>query len=643
MKQSLKYLLVFASFTLLFYSGFAQAGWWTWVKGDTSLSFDSSRYGIRGIPSPLNDPCGRYEPVEWTDQEGNFWIFGGTDKYYQKGFNDLWRYNPYTNEWTWMHGDTTYHNSNDSNNTTLPRFGTKGIAAPENTPGALWYGAQSWTDLNGNLWLYGGFGPDSFGDEGFMSALWKYDIKDNQWIWVHGSSKKNIYPVRGNIGIGASENTPGGRAECAATWTDKNGNLWLFGGQCSDSGGTWCGDMWKYSIASNQWTWMHGFDKPVKYGIYGIKGVSSSQNKPGTRMVYSRWKDKDGNFWIYGGNGTGGLGQSGHLNDLWRYNPSINEWTWMHGDSIANKLPVYGQLCNPNPTNTPGARFEGRATWSDSSGLWLYGGVTSGYAKKDLWKYLIDSNQWVWVGGLKGNYSSMSGLLTDSSANVIYGTQGVADSLNSPGSNFGSVSWTDTSGNLWFFGNAARGMWKYAPDCKCYGNIIIKEEVSVNNDTTICNPACIELKAEGAIYLNYEWLSDSGGFYINDQSTGLFCPDKTTKYYLNATGNCVVSVSDSVEVSVAGCEVFIPNAFSPDNDNQNDFFYIEGYNIKLKSFQIYDRIGNLVFESNNNDNKWDGTWKNEKVTKGIYVYYTEYTVGNSSHIVKQKGNITLIK
>ena len=55
---------------------FAQAGMWTWMKGSNNTN-PSGSFGTQGVASATNNPSGFYEPAEWTDQQGNFWFFGG--------------------------------------------------------------------------------------------------------------------------------------------------------------------------------------------------------------------------------------------------------------------------------------------------------------------------------------------------------------------------------------------------------------------------------------------------------------------------------------------------------------------------------------------------------------------------------------
>jgi len=90
------------------------------------------------------------------------------------------------------------------------------------------------------------------------------------------------------------------------------GNFWLFGGNgvgtLSDNR---LNDLWKYSPATNQWTWMKGGDVNA-YGIYGTQGVPDTANKPGGRYGAMSWSAPFANFWFIGGAGYGELDEMGN-------------------------------------------------------------------------------------------------------------------------------------------------------------------------------------------------------------------------------------------------------------------------------------------------------------------------------------------
>jgi hypothetical protein len=261
--------------SFLFENCFSQAGEWVWLKGP-NVSNDPGNSGVMGIPSPTNNPPSLYEPCEWTDLNGNFWLFGGLDSL-ATPHSKLWMYNPVTNNWTWMRGNSFSGN-----------YGIQGVSSPTNDPPARSYGVNTWVDTSGNLWMFGGQnGPGST-----FSDLWKYDVSTNEWTWMKGPNTTAQLGVYGVPGVPSPANYPAARNECAASWTDNSGNLWLYGGW----GSYMYSDLWRYNIATNEWTWMKGVGPqlPVELAVYGSLGIEDSANTPGFRYIYTHWKDYSG-------------------------------------------------------------------------------------------------------------------------------------------------------------------------------------------------------------------------------------------------------------------------------------------------------------------------------------------------------------
>jgi N-acetylneuraminic acid mutarotase len=425
---------------------------WTWVSGANVVN-QTGVYGSLGTASPSNVPGARQNPVSWADAFGNLWLFGGfgLDSTGQGGdLNDLWKYS--AGEWTWMAG------SNVVNQPGV--YGTLGEAAPGNTPGARNSGV-SWTDASGNFWLFGGTDHDDFTNTGgFLNDLWKYSA--GEWTWMGGSNLPNQLGIYGTQGTAAPGNIPGARVE-AISWTDVAGNLWLFGGYgFGSSGGSGnFNDLWKYS--AGEWTWMGGSNVYGQPGTYGIQGTAASGNVPGSRNSAVSWTDASGNFWLFGGDGLDSVGESGFLNDLWKY--SAGEWTWMGGANVVNQQGSYGTLGATATGNVPGAR-QNPVSWTDPFlNMWLIGGngldSTGQFGNlNDLWKY--STGEWTWMGG--SNVANQQG---------SYGTLGAAAPGNVPGARNSAISWTDASGNLWLFGGNGydsigsssylNDLWKYGP------------------------------------------------------------------------------------------------------------------------------------------------------------------------------------
>ena len=346
-----------------------------------------------------------------------------------------------TQQWAWEGGPT--------GSNLFGVYGALGVAAPTNYPGSRVLSAQ-WADASGNLWLFGGLGyaatqkPGAPDFTDVLNDLW--ELKDGQWIWMGGSDLVEQPGVYGTLGVPSAANIPTPR-QASASWTDKAGNFWLFGGEGNDANGdpAILNDLWKYS--NGQWTWMSGSKAGYQAGTYGTKGTPATENAPGARSDASTWTDAAGTLWLFGGNGLASTQDVGFLNDLWRY--SNGEWTWISGsDTIGGPgSGSYGTLGVASANNVPPARLDA-SSWTDSEGnLWLFGGDTLDLTQQpvprapmnDLWKF--SKGQWTWVNGSN---------LQDQLGN--YGTQGVADPGNAPQARRGSAAWADQAGNLWLYG-----------------------------------------------------------------------------------------------------------------------------------------------------------------------------------------------
>lgn len=163
-------------------------------------------------------------------------------------------------------------------------------------------------------------------------------------------------------------------------------------------------------------------------------------------------------------------------------------------------------------------------------------------------------------------------------------------------------------------------------------------------DTIVLIGSTIKINASPSD-LNYKWTATTNFNQISPSSIESKI-DKTSTYYVVVENeNC--STKDSISISPYDwlCEfpyVFVPNAFSPNNDNQNDVLYVKGRPISSILLRIYDRWGELVFESTSLNDGWDGTYKEKALPPDVYDYYLLVTCING---VKNKiqGNITLLR
>lgn len=510
---------------------------WTWIDGTkTAGTIAAPQYGSFAgsapptFPNPFtNTPGARYGAAGWTDKGGNLWLFGGDGWELAGGspqdtlnatMNDLWvcvNLGDYC-QWQLQGGyDPTVVN------TVPPSTVGKQIIAnaqheaqggvyssPGIPPARL--GAATWTDNTGNLWLFGGSNGNNY-----LNDLWMFNASAlsgdftataGQWTWESSAvsptvDQNGVYPPNANPYPGARTN--------AVTWTDAAGNFWLFGGFGWDSAGTlgFLNDLWEYT---GTWTFVSGSSLANQVGVYGTPGVAAGTNVPGGRQEAVGWADAAGNLWLFGGEGEDGNNPptaNGILDDLWFYNITAKQWTFVMGKTTANQTGAYEAQTVVGPVNTtgaastcglavgltmgsnvicssvsttgamPGSRW-GASGWIDAGGnLWLFGGwgldstgTNGNGALSDLWVYTPNS-----TAGQPGTWAWIKGSNTGA-ANGVYGDEvrpyKTFEQWN-PGGRSNATHWVDGLGQLWMFGGQGydststtgngnlNDMWRYLP------------------------------------------------------------------------------------------------------------------------------------------------------------------------------------
>lgn len=170
--------------------------------------------------------------------------------------------------------------------------------------------------------------------------------------------------------------------------------------------------------------------------------------------------------------------------------------------------------------------------------------------------------------------------------------------------------------------------------------------LSISSSTTIIIGEQTILSATSSAN-TYTWFP---GSYLScsDCAAPTASPVETTVYCIRTTdGVCTNTACITVSVESL-CEgdngFFLPNAFSPNGDGNNDVFCVQGKNRCISSFQmmVYDRWGEQVFECSDLSTCWDGTYKGKVLSPDVYVYYIKARDQNQKELVK-KGNVTLLK
>lgn len=452
---------------------------WYWSSG-SKYANSAGDFQTLLQASPSNQPSARQNSATWTTAAivghpvGQLLMFGGFgyDSTGNAGvLNDLWAFDPSSNQWTWISGS---NKANSTGNWPKASDGVTIISGPQTTSASNVISARTamaqWTDpKTGNLWLFGGSGYDANSNSSYLNDMWMLNPVTGEATFEVGSAFGNSQATSGTQGSPGATNIPANRA-FATTWVDNNGVFWLFGGQGTN--GTTVSsynDLWSYNPKTSQgWTWVSGATTAANaIGTYGTIGIPSTSNTPGARVSAQSWADNQGNLYLFGGDGYDSAGNYGALNDLWVYNIANKTWTWLSGQNTEGASSVYGTEGHSTPAvatipNTPGGRV-GTVGWVDSvHNLWLFAGSGSdststtstndgGGALNELWTFNTTTKVWTWMGGV--NVAGTPGVYLTPYPSPI--SSGVSpNGFNSPGSRVWSNSWVDNSGNFWMYGGA---------------------------------------------------------------------------------------------------------------------------------------------------------------------------------------------
>ena len=145
--------------------------------------------------------------------------------------------------------------------------------------------------------------------------------------------------------------------------------------------------------------------------------------------------------------------------------------------------------------------------------------------------------------------------------------------------------------------------------------VIDPPTVFLGNDSLLC----------GGGFIDIDVTADEATYTWNDSYVGSQRRLNTSGYYSVTVTNKCGTASDDVELTFLpyACDIFIPNAFSPNGDEHNNIFRPVG-NVVLRKMQIINRWGEILYEQEGRTLSWDGTYQGEVVQPGQYFYVIWY-------------------
>ncbi len=287
-----------------------------------------------------------------------------------------------------------------------------------------------------------------------------------------------------------------------------------------------------------------------------------------------------------------------------------------------------------------------------------------------------------------GTFSSLAAGTYDVSATDTYGctatstttiteplllqASATSTDVTCPGYQDGSITVTATGGTTpWLFtvnaqsnnggqfGGLAAGNYTYVltdnNGCVDTGTISLTEPQAI---IVTLVPDSLVLNLGESAQVNANTNYDPNVIYNWTPAAGLSCADcsspvvstyNSTTYQLQLTvdingNNCVTNASLPVTV-IPRYDLYIPNAFTPNGDGQNDVFMLFGNMpaVKMVEGTIFNRIGEKVFDTNDINFGWDGTFKGKPAAEGVYSYVIRVVFIDNYTPKMYKGTVTLIR
>lgn len=176
-----------------------------------------------------------------------------------------------------------------------------------------------------------------------------------------------------------------------------------------------------------------------------------------------------------------------------------------------------------------------------------------------------------------------------------------------------------------------------------FDDILVKEippAYILPGDTLICRDSIISLSAFPEDAATYSWSTGVTTQSIQTGKAGTLTVDMITKEGCKQQANVTINTKYCGPVCP---QLFMPNAFSPNGDGNNDYFQpMNSVDMSSLEFSVYNRLGERVFYGKGLGTKWDGHFKEKPCDVGTYFYYSRYSDCHGVELTK-KGDIALIR
>jgi len=287
-------------------------------------------HGTKGVASPSNFPGIRKRSPTWTDEDNNLWLFCGEpiDTWYVgPDYIDLWKFDTSTQLWTFVNGEFSQDGYTGN-------YEERGVPSPTALPSRRPFGgsaspppvALTFTDNNGDLVLYRGNGSND---------LWKYNIADNEWVWLFGEDPKDDI-------IQYSYTSPDHTSHSnGLLWTDIDNNYLFL--DDSNTNGRWM--IWKFDTKSIEWSVEKRFENSNTELNEFFRNETGDDASFRTVDSPTTWKLDNDYLWFWGGS---------KRNLMYRMDLNTYQWSWYNGTTLSDGEEPDWHF----PPNTPGFAYK---------------------------------------------------------------------------------------------------------------------------------------------------------------------------------------------------------------------------------------------------------------------------------------------